>query len=76
MQYPTMAMAPTTSPPALAAAFDEPVVDELTSKGVAVEHYDEPPVVTDERGIATFHDGKVGYFKDPDGNVLSIGSQT
>lgn len=52
------------------------VVDELSSKGVAFEHYDQPPVVTDERGIATFHDGKVAYFKDPDGNVLSIGCQT
>ena len=52
------------------------VVDELTSKGVAFEHYDLAPVVTDERGIAMFPDGKIAYFKDPDGNVLPIGSQT
>lgn len=51
----------------------ERVVDELTSKGVAFERYDEEPVVTDEKGIATFEgDAKVAYFKDPDGNTLSI----
>jgi hypothetical protein len=29
--------------------------------------------LTDEKGIATFEgDAKVAYFKDPDGNTLSI----
>jgi catechol 2,3-dioxygenase-like lactoylglutathione lyase family enzyme len=51
------------------------VVDELTSRGVAFEQYDQPPIVTDEKGIATFEDGRVAYFKDPDGNTLSLGSQ-
>jgi catechol 2,3-dioxygenase-like lactoylglutathione lyase family enzyme len=32
----------------------EGVVDELASKGVAFERYDEGPIVTDEKGIATF----------------------
>ena len=51
----------------------ERVVDELTSKGVTFERYDEGPIVTDEKGIATFEGGaKVAYFKDPDGNTLSI----
>ena len=49
-------------------------VDELGSRGVAFEQYDQPPIRTDGRGIATFDDGRVAYFKDPDGNVLSIGS--
>jgi hypothetical protein len=42
--------------------------------GLAVfDQYDEGPVVADEKGIATFGgDAKVAYFKDPDGNVLSI----
>jgi catechol 2,3-dioxygenase-like lactoylglutathione lyase family enzyme len=53
----------------------EAVVDELTSKGVAFEQYDQPPIVTDEKGIARFEDGNVAYFKDPDGNTLSIGEQ-
>ena len=51
----------------------EAVVDELTSRGITFEQYDQPPIVTDERGIATFADGKVAYFKDPDGNTLSLG---
>ena len=51
----------------------EEVVDELTSKGVAFERYDEGPIITDERGIATFEgSAKVAYFRDPDGNTLSI----
>jgi catechol 2,3-dioxygenase-like lactoylglutathione lyase family enzyme len=51
----------------------ERVVDELSSRGVTFERYDEGPIVTDEKGIATFEGGaKVAYFKDPDGNTLSI----
>jgi catechol 2,3-dioxygenase-like lactoylglutathione lyase family enzyme len=51
----------------------EEVVDELTSKGVAFEHYDEGPIITDEKGVATFEgNAKVAYFKDPDSNTLSI----
>jgi catechol 2,3-dioxygenase-like lactoylglutathione lyase family enzyme len=52
----------------------EAVVDELSSRGVVFEQYDQPPFQTDAKGIATFEDGKVAYFKDPDGNILSIGS--
>ena len=37
------------------------------------ERYDEPPIVTDAKGIAHFErDAKVAYFKDPDGNILSL----
>jgi catechol 2,3-dioxygenase-like lactoylglutathione lyase family enzyme len=51
----------------------ERVVDELTERGVAFERYDEGPIVTDDKGIASFEGGaKVAYFKDPDGNTLSI----
>jgi catechol 2,3-dioxygenase-like lactoylglutathione lyase family enzyme len=51
----------------------ERVVDELASKGVVFERYDEGPIITNEKGIATFErDAKVAYFKDPDGNTLSI----
>jgi catechol 2,3-dioxygenase-like lactoylglutathione lyase family enzyme len=46
-------------------------VDELAKKGVAFEHY--PNMDLDERGICTFPNGdKVAWFKDPDGNVLSL----
>ena len=51
----------------------ESVVDELASRGVTFERYDEGPIITDEKGIATFEGGaKVAYFRDPDGNTLSI----
>jgi catechol 2,3-dioxygenase-like lactoylglutathione lyase family enzyme len=51
----------------------ERVVDELTSKGVAFQGYDQGPIITNEKGIATFErDAKVAYFRDPDGNTLSI----
>ena len=51
----------------------EEVVDVLTSRGVTFEHYDEGPIITNARGIATFEgDAKVAYFSDPDGNTLSI----
>jgi catechol 2,3-dioxygenase-like lactoylglutathione lyase family enzyme len=46
-------------------------VDELAAKGVAFNRY--PNMGQDERGICTFPNGdKVAWFKDPDGNVLSI----
>ncbi len=49
------------------------VVDELNCRGVTFERYDEGLIKTDEKGIATFEGGaKVAYFKDPDGNTLSI----
>ncbi|HEX3328003.1 MAG TPA: VOC family protein [Actinomycetota bacterium] len=52
----------------------EATVTELAAKGVTFERYDQPPLVTDERGIASFPDGKVAFFKDPDGNTLSLGA--
>ena len=46
-------------------------VEELTSGGVTFERYKEMP--QDELGIWTTPDGhKVAWFKDPDGNTLSL----
>ena len=46
-------------------------VAELVKKGVSFERY--PNMGQDELGIATFPGGdKVAWFKDPDGNVLSV----
>ena len=46
-------------------------VQRLEEKGIAFERY--PNMGQDERGIATFPAGdKVAWFKDPDGNVLSL----
>jgi catechol 2,3-dioxygenase-like lactoylglutathione lyase family enzyme len=50
------------------------MVDELAAKGVTFEQYGEP-FNTDERGIARFEGSGAGaWFKDPDGNVLALGS--
>jgi hypothetical protein len=40
---------------------------------VAFEHYDEPSLKTDARGICRASGGPViAWFKDPAGNVLSV----
>jgi catechol 2,3-dioxygenase-like lactoylglutathione lyase family enzyme len=48
-------------------------VDELTANGVTFERYGEP-FNTNEKGIASFGDIKAAWFKDPDGNILSVGT--
>lgn len=46
-------------------------VEKLIAKGIVFERY--PNMGQDERGISTFPTGdKVAWFKDPDGNVLSL----
>jgi catechol 2,3-dioxygenase-like lactoylglutathione lyase family enzyme len=46
-------------------------VDKLVARGVAFNRY--PNMGQDERGICTFPTGdKVAWFRDQDGNVLSI----
>jgi catechol 2,3-dioxygenase-like lactoylglutathione lyase family enzyme len=51
----------------------ESEVKELKSKGVAFEHYNMPGLK--QQGDLYVGEGmKVAWFKDPDGNVLSIAS--
>lgn len=50
----------------------ERVVDALTANGVAFERYDEPPLSTDERGIAAPGGGRAAWFKDPEGNLCAL----
>ena len=46
---------------------------DLTSRGVKFEIYDFPWMKQDEQAIWAAPDGtKVAWFKDPDGNLLSI----
>ena len=52
----------------------EATVDELTAKGVTFEQYGEP-FNTDAKGIARLGDLAAAWFKDPDGNILAIGTQ-
>jgi predicted enzyme related to lactoylglutathione lyase len=48
----------------------EKAVDELTARGVAFQHYEQPP--TDERGIMRAGGPLIAWFTDPAGNVLSV----
>ncbi|MGH2777007.1 MAG: VOC family protein [Actinomycetota bacterium] len=50
----------------------EQLVDELSSSGVIFERYNDPQIVSDEKGIYATSDGKVARFKDPDGNIFAI----
>jgi catechol 2,3-dioxygenase-like lactoylglutathione lyase family enzyme len=50
----------------------EEVVDDLAANGVGFEHYDGGGITTDEKGIASFGEGKGAWFKDPDGNLLAL----
>lgn len=51
-------------------------VDELISKGVKFEQYNNEYIKTDEKGIARSDDPSKGpniaWFKDPAGNILSV----
>jgi catechol 2,3-dioxygenase-like lactoylglutathione lyase family enzyme len=49
----------------------EAAVDGLRKAGVTFEQYDEGPIKTDEKGIAT-PGPKQAWFKDPAGNILSV----
>jgi catechol 2,3-dioxygenase-like lactoylglutathione lyase family enzyme len=51
----------------------EAVVDDLKSKGITFEQYDMPGV-TWENEIATAGPTKAAWFKDPDGNILAVGT--
>ena len=47
------------------------VVKDLRGRGIAFEDYDQPDVKTVD-GIAGDGGTRVAWFKDPDGNVLSL----
>ena len=48
-------------------------VDELIAAGVTMEHYDQPEMTTNERGIVRNEYGPpIAWFKDPAGNIISV----
>ena len=46
--------------------------DQLISRGLKFEVYDMPGVTFDERGVASMGNTRSAWFKDPEGNILSI----
>jgi len=50
----------------------EAAVDELTGAGVPFEHYDDPPMTTDAKGIMRGFGPDIAWFRDPAGNILSV----
>ena len=63
--------APTRRPPYLGGDDVENIVRTLQAKGVMFEHYDLPET-TRKGDIHVGGDIKVAWFKDPDGNILSV----
>jgi len=49
----------------------EAIVGDLKRRGVVFEHYDMPGI-TREGDLHVGEGGKVAWFKDPDGNILSV----
>lgn len=51
-------------------------IDELTTRGVSFEHYDQPGIKTDERGVFDAGEFRAVWLKDPDGNTMAISQPT
>lgn len=51
-------------------------IEELTSKGITFEQYNDPNLPQDEKGVLRGLSAKMGpdiaWFKDPSGNILSV----
>ena len=47
-------------------------MDDLASRGVTFERYDQPGLKTDERGVFDAGNFKAAWVRDPDGNTLAI----
>ena len=63
------------SPATLAGWFVDDLdrtMQELASRGVAFEQYDQPGIRTDERGVFDAGRFRAAWVKDPDGNTLAI----
>jgi catechol 2,3-dioxygenase-like lactoylglutathione lyase family enzyme len=50
----------------------EKTVDELSSRGVKFEIYDQENFKTNEKGVFLSGGPKIAWFKDPAGNFLSV----
>jgi catechol 2,3-dioxygenase-like lactoylglutathione lyase family enzyme len=50
----------------------ETIVADLRAKGVTFEHYDNLPQTTRDGDIHNAGGHKIAWFRDPDGNILSL----
>jgi predicted enzyme related to lactoylglutathione lyase len=63
------------SPATLAGWFVDDLdrtMEELTSRGVAFEQYDQPGLKTDAQGVFDAGRFRAAWIKDPDGNTLAL----
>ena len=47
-------------------------MDELASRGVTFQRYDQPGLKTDDRGVFEAGRFRAAWVEDPDGNTLAI----
>jgi catechol 2,3-dioxygenase-like lactoylglutathione lyase family enzyme len=47
-------------------------MDELASRGVVFEQYDQPGISTDEQGVFDAGRFRAAWIKDPDGNTMAL----
>jgi catechol 2,3-dioxygenase-like lactoylglutathione lyase family enzyme len=47
-------------------------MEELASRGVTFEQYDQPGLKTDERGVFDAGRFRAAWIKDPDGNTMAL----
>jgi catechol 2,3-dioxygenase-like lactoylglutathione lyase family enzyme len=47
-------------------------MDDLASRGVVFEQYDQPGLKTDERGVFDAGRFRAAWIKDPDGNTMAL----
>jgi len=50
----------------------EAAVDDLSTRGVRFEKYEDGELKTDKKGIFRGNGPKIAWFKDPAGNFLSL----
>ena len=48
------------------------LMDELRSRGVVFEQYDQPGLKTDDRGVFDADGFRAAWVRDPDGNMLAL----
>jgi catechol 2,3-dioxygenase-like lactoylglutathione lyase family enzyme len=63
------------SPATLAGWFVDDLdqtMDELASRGVVFEHYDQPGLKTDDRGVFDAGRFRAAWTRDPDGNTIAF----